>query len=219
MWENNESKKDLNLLLWTLTNFGFFVFMCVWFFLGNITVLVFLYYRLFKNEKYTDFINNIQTTETFSFKKKIDVEPLYDEDDDWKEYQLNEDFKQESIEVEDILKWLQKKQLWGTNPKSNIHRYIYGGMESSLLGYILWTFATINWILNANFSWNSDYALFTTFLMIWLFFFYNMIFEKIYWTKSQFELIDRKVWETFKRAKQKALETNEEMIDEDSLED
>ena len=148
---NEKPKKDINLLLWWLTNFGYFVFMSVGFFLWNITLLVFLYYRLFKSQVYDSFIKSIQTTETFWFRKKIDVEPLYDEDDDWKEYEINENFKEESIEVEQILKGLQKKQLWWVNPKSNIHRYIYWWMEASLLGYILWTFATVNWFLNANY--------------------------------------------------------------------
>lgn len=201
---NEFSRKDLNLLLGSLTDLWYFVFMCISFFFWNITILFFLFYRLFKTEEYKQFLNYIKTDEVFSFRKKIDIEPLHDEDDDWQEYYIHEEFKEESIEVENILKWLQKKQLEWTNPsKSNILRYIYWGMESSLLWYILWTFATINWMININFTENTYYTLFTTLIMIWLFFFYNSIFEKIFWIKSQFELIDKKIFEIIKKASNK----------------
>lgn len=192
--------KDLNMLLGSMTNLGYFIFMCFWFFLWNIVLIVFLYFRVFKWTRYQQFIESIKTDETYTFRKKIDVDPLYDEDDDGKEYEINEEFKEESIEVEEILRGLQKKQLGWVYPKSNIFRYIYGWMEASLLWYILWFFATINWILNANFSNNSQYTLFVTCILVWLFFFYNMIFEKIYWVRSQFELIDHKIIETLKRS-------------------
>lgn len=184
MWE----KKDLNKLLGELTDLGFFVILFLSFFLWNLTLLFFLFYRIFKPSKYEKFIKSIQTDELFTFKKQLDTEPLMDDDDDWEPGDITEEFEEESLEVEEILKRLERKQLWGETTKSNINRYIYWWMESALLGYLLWFFSTVNWILSVNFIDNPEYVWFTTIILIWLFFFYNFIFEFIYWTKSQFVL-------------------------------
>jgi len=181
-------KKDLNKLLWEFTNLGFFSFLVLSFVLWNITLLFFLFYRVFQSERYINFLKLIQTKEEFTFRKMIEIDPLSDDDDDWEPWVITEEFEEESLEVEEILKKLEKKQLDWANNRSNINRYIYWWMEASLLWYLLWSISTINWLLDLNIVNSLNYTLVTTWSSVLLFFIYNYIFRIIYWTESRFKL-------------------------------